>query len=289
MEIALSHRLHSAARVLLDTYAAFTRNDAWAISSHIALNALLALFPFLIFLTALASFLGTEETADTAVRLLFEALPDAVARPLSGEVRNVLTGQRRDLLTVGGVLAIWFSSNGVEALRVGLNRAYDAPESRHFLLLRLHSLGFVVFAAAGLLALAFLVVLGPAIWHVVLRALPELAAARPLIDILRYAVTGFVLLLALALAHLWLPAGRRNLREVLPGIAATLVLWLGAGMAFGYYLSQFATYASTYAGFASAMIALVFLYFIGAIFLAGGELNATLYARRLSARLRRGK
>ncbi len=286
MKISRSKSLRRAGRVLLETYAAFNRDDAWAISSHIALNALLALFPFLIFLTALASFLGTQETADTAVRLLFEALPDAVARPLSNEVRNVLTGQRRDLLTVGGVLAIWFSSNGVEALRVGLNRAYDAQESRHFLLLRLHSLGFVVLAAAGLLALAFLVVLGPAVWQVVLRVLPDASAARPLIDVMRYAVTGFVLLLALAVAHLWLPAGRRSVREVLPGIAATLVLWLGAGMVFGYYLAEFASYASTYAGFASAMIALVFLYFIGAIFLAGGELNATLNARRLHSRLR---
>ena len=55
--------------------------------------------------------------------------------------------------------------------------------------------------------------------------------------------------------------------EILPGIAATLALWLAAGIAFGRYLAEFSTtYVSYYAGLASAMIALVFLYWTASIF-----------------------
>ena len=64
-------------------------------------------------------------------------------------------------------------------------------------------------------------------------------------------------------------------RRSLPGIVATLVLWLVAGDVFGRYLAEFAyTYVTYYAGLASAMIALVFLYLIASIFIYGGELNA---------------
>jgi membrane protein len=62
---------------------------------------------------------------------------------------------------------------------------------------------------------------------------------------------------------------------------ATMVLWLIAGEVFGRYLSDFAyTYVSYYAGLASAMIALVFLYLIASIFIYGAELN-TVIAQRL--------
>ena len=44
--------------IFLDAYLRFTADDGWAISSHIALSTLTSLFPFLIFVTALAGFLG---------------------------------------------------------------------------------------------------------------------------------------------------------------------------------------------------------------------------------------
>src|SRR4029077_11782200 len=84
-----------------------------------------------------------------------------------------------------------------------------------------------------------------------------------------------------------LPAGRRRFRNIVPGIVATLALWLAGGMLFGRYLAEFAhTYVSYYAGLASAMIALVFLYLTASIFLYGGELNAAI--RGLCASSARG-
>jgi membrane protein len=65
------------------------------------------------------------------------------------------------------------------------------------------------------------------------------------------------------------------MREIIPGIVATLILWLVTGAGFGRYLAEFSfTYVNTYAGLASAMIALVFLYWTASIFVYGGELNA---------------
>jgi membrane protein len=68
---------------------------------------------------------------------------------------------------------------------------------------------------------------------------------------------------------------------VLPGILATLIMWLAAGVIFGRYLAEFAyTYVTYYAGLASAMIALVFLYLTASIFVYGGELNAAFNRQR---------
>jgi membrane protein len=165
----------------------------------------------------------------------------------------------------------------VESLRIGLNRAYDLTETRHWILLRLESIGFVMVAAVGSLALGLLVVLGPLLFRTALHYAPWLEPLEGQFNILRFAVAGVVLVVALLVLHKWLPAGRRRVRDILPGIVATIILWLAAGIAFGRYLSEFSfTYVNTYAGLASAMIALVFLYWTASIFIYGGELNAAL-------------
>jgi membrane protein len=273
-------RLRQIWRVLYRIYDGLYRHDGWALASHIALSALLALFPFLIFLTALGSFFGTNAQADTVVTILIDALPEAVARPIATEVRNVLTGQRRDLLTIGGALAIWFSSSGVESLRVGLNRAYGVEETRSWMVTRLQSIGFIMIGAAGLLALGFLVVLAPAAISATSVYFPDLAKLASTYDLTRYGATSAILLTGLITAHIWLPAGTRPISGVLPGIVMTLAAWLVAAVSFGAYLAQFSTYASTYAGFAAPMMALVFLYFLAVIFIAGGELNAAVAEER---------
>jgi membrane protein len=271
-------------RVITEAFYRFNRDDGWAIASHIALSILMAVFPFLIVVTALAGFVGSANLADEVARLIFAAWPQQVASPIAGEIHNVLTTTRGGVLTLGAVFAVYFASSGVESLRIGLNRAYGLYEQRSWWLLRLESIGYVLVSALALLVLAFLVVLGPLIFKAAANYAPWIEPLESHYDFARVAIGGGVLAVALFILHMWLPAGRRGLSKVWPGIAATLALWLACGFAFGHYLADFAyTYVTYYAGLASAMIALVFLYYSAWIFVYGGELNAAI------ARVREGK
>src|ERR1700678_471420 len=156
----------------LDAFYTFLADDGWGIPSHIALSTLMALFPFLIVLTSLAGFFGSKELADQAAGLLLQVWPKQVADSLSGEIHDVLTTTRGDVLTIGAVLAVYFASNGVEALRVALNRAYSVSESRRWYWLRLESIGYTLIAAFTALAMAFLIVLFPLILEAARRHIP---------------------------------------------------------------------------------------------------------------------
>jgi membrane protein len=274
--------LRRCGRVALNAYNRFDANDGWALASHIALSALMALFPFLILVTALAaSILGSKELADEVARILLETWPKEVADPIASEIHNVLTTTRGDILTIGVAFAIYFASSGIESLRIGLNRAYGITETRHWLLLRIESILYVLIAAVALLALAFLIVLAPLIFATARKYLPWLAGLEWIFTVARYGIASFVLVVALVVAHKWLAAGRRRFRDIAVGILATLVLWLAGGIVFGAYLAEFASsYVTYYAGLASAMIALVFLYLTASIFVYGGELNAAMRALR---------
>jgi membrane protein len=265
-------------RILVEAYQGFLADDGWAIASHIALSALMALFPFLILVTALAaSLFGSRNLADEVATLLLEAWPPQVSAPIEAEIHNVLTQARGDVLTIGAVLSLYFASSGIESLRIGLNRAYDMVERRNWLLLRLESIAYVLVAALALLALSFLVVLGPLIFATATKYAPGLAPLEWNFTVARYTVASLILIVALVIAHKWLPAGRRSFLEILVGIVVTLILWLAAGFGFARYLASFSSsYVSYYAGLASVMIALVFLYWTACIFIFGGELNAVI-------------
>ena len=263
-------------RIAIDAARHFIADDGWAIASHIALSTLMALFPFLIVVTALAGLVfGSKDLADEAAHILLETWPPEVAGPIAKDITGVLTQSQRGVLTFGVLFATYFASSGVESLRIGLNRAYGAPEERAWWLLRLELIFYVLVGAVAILVFSFGVVLAPLIWAKLIEYVPAVQPFDSLVTVVRYSVAAVVMIIALLILHKWLPAGRRTFFQVAPGIIATLLLWLISGAVFGRYLASFAfAYSTMYAGLASAMIALVFLYMCASIFIYGGELNS---------------
>lgn len=268
-------------RLLRDSAINFEKDDGYAMASHIALAGLTAIFPFLIFVTSLAGFLGAQPLADGAASAFFEIWPPNVAGPIVKEIHNVVSNRHGGLLTISAALAAYFSSSGVEALRTGLNRAYGARETRPWWRLRLQSVGYVFIGALALLAIALLLVLGPMLWAGILIQAPALSELGKMVAVGRYVVATVILLTALIIAHRLLPNLKLSLSQIAPGIALTFTGWMIFALAFGAYLGRFAmNYVATYAGLASVMIAIVFLYSLGAIFIFGGEFNAALVRAR---------
>lgn len=272
----MRQRLMVVHRIARDALGHFGGDDGWAMASHVAMSVLLASFPFLIFATSLASFLGGGLVASSAVDFIFDTMPEIIAKPIAGEVHTVLSVPRGDLLTVGGLLALVFASNGVEAVRVALNRAYRQKETRSFIFRRLQSLFFVLLATLALLSISFLLVLAPLAWSIVLKYFPQAAELSGQVFLLRYAVVTLVLVTGLYASHLWLPAGKRAFDVLWPGIILSIVASFLGSLVFATYLEQFATYTSTYAGLASGIIALLFLYLLAAFFIIGAEFNASI-------------
>ncbi len=278
-------RIAALKRVLGDALGHFDSDDGWSMASHLAITALMALFPFLIFATSLASFLGAHAFSDTAVHLVFDTWPEQIAEPISREVARVLTVQRGDFLTYGVIVAAFFASNGIEALRVALNRAYRVKETRGVIYRRTQSLVFVMIATFGFLAISVLLVAAPIAAHIAETRIDWIGPYMGTITLWRFIIASIVIVLGLIAVHFWLPAGKRRFVDIVPGIIFTLIGWVTGSTIFAAYLERFSSYVSTYAGLASIMIAIVFLYIVSAIFIMGGELNAAI-RRYLEARAR---
>ena len=277
--IPFPSRVRSVFAATADAGSRFARNDGLAMASHVALSLVIALFPFLICVAALAAFLGAGRISTHIVHLLFDFWPEGVAGPLAREADKVLI-PRRNVLTVSVVLTLLVATNGVESLRVALCRAYGVERFRPWWQARLIGIAFILIGAGALVASSVLVVLWPSIWRWAVSHMPDLKGLGPTYDVVRYGLASIVLVVGLSATHLWLPDARPRSWDVMPGIAATLVLWLIGASLYGEFLATMTHLKATYAGLAGILTALIFLQISAAIFIFGAELNAALRRSR---------
>ncbi len=272
--------------IFAEAFARLFADEAVPLAGNIAYRILLSAFPFLIFLTALAGFVGDEHLAEALVNYLLSIAPSDIVSPLVPEIENVLTRQRGGLLSIGVLLTLWTASGGVDSVRVGLNRAYDLKERRSAIRLFAQNILFVFAGAAVLIAMAFLIVLAPVIRALMMKYIPGADHVPELYDAVRYPFALAVLAIGLVMAHLFLPARIRPLRDLWPGIALTVVVWIVLAWSYSVYLGRFASFASTYAGLAGIMAAMIFLYLGALIMIFGGEINRAIRLRRRGSETR---
>lgn len=254
----------------------FNNKDGFVMSSHVAMSLMMAVFPFALFTVALAGSLSQGYVTDELIDLIFGAWPQEVAAPIVSELRAVLTGAGSGVITLGGLLAIYFASNGVAAVRAAINQAYHDEDCWPFWKTRLLCIGLVILGGGAILAVAA--------FEVVLPVYTKLVADKTEMDVgnwlsvdrLSWTLTIAMPVATVFLAHLILPTQRHRLYQILPGVLLTLALWGGGGWAFSVYIAKFASYSATYAGLAGAMAALIFLYLCAAILILGAEFNGAL-------------
>jgi membrane protein len=269
-------------RVLRHALWTLVQNSGFSMAGAIAFSFLLSLFPFCIFLGALAGTIGGRNLATYAVKQLFDVVPEPVAKALAPEVERVMGHSQYGLLTVGAAISLLFATSAIETLRAALNVAYHVREMRSYLWCLAQSSLFVFATAAGMLVVAWGVVVGPAI-----VANSQSAALYWLLDHglfslpARYTIVLAVTLAQLFAYHLWLAAGRRTMGEVWPGVVLSLGLWILAAMLYSNWLTV-SDYTKFYAGLTQLLSALIFFQVTGMIMILGAEFNRSLAEARAS-------
>jgi membrane protein len=255
-------------------------DEAIPLAGNIAFRTLFSIFPFLIFLTALAGFFGNADLAEKVVTFLLSVAPEQLVHPLASEIRSILTVPRTGLLSLAALLTIWSAMGGVDSIRVGLNRAYDLKENRNLFWLYGQSVLFVIGSAIGLLVIALLIVFAPVGLAALDRFAPDLRHNFTVLNQLRYPIAIVILIGGLQLCHRILPAKRLKTLDVLPGVLLTVIVWIVLASAFSAYLVNFNSFASTYASLSGLFAAMFFLYLAALVLILGGEVNRVLQAHR---------
>jgi membrane protein len=82
-------------------------------------------------------------------------------------------------------------------------------------------------------------------------------------------------------AHWLLPAKQQRVRDIIPGVMVTTLVWVVVALVYSYYLVSFSTFTSTYASLSGLFAAMFFLYLSALVLLLGGEFNRVLQIHRM--------
>ncbi len=249
-------------------------DDCMGMAAQIAFYMLLAIFPFLLFLLSLISFLPIPDLTGQVLRILEAALPPEAYRLVADTVVSVLSVQRRELLGLGLAIALWSGSMGVGALITTINRAYNIRPRRSLPAQKALAI-LLTLALSGIMLLSTVIILfGPSVAHAIFQFFGLAGDSYNFWTRLRVPL-GFLLnLVALAMLYYFGPEARQQFRWIMPGAAVATALWLGASSLFRLFVRNFGSYELTYGSITAVIVLMVYLWISGLIFLLGAEINS---------------
>ncbi len=257
------------------------RHDGLMAAGHIAFNAFLSLFPFLIFLAAAAGFLTSTDDVPRIMDLMFKFMPTEVADALAPTVTEIISSKPAGLLTFGFLATLWASSTGIEALRVVLNRAYSIKVRRPLWRRRIQSIFFILFSGLTIFFISILVVLGPLIWDILTPILHLGLFQEIIFNFIRYSFSFVIMAGALVILHKYLPnRAEHKTYNVYPGALLTTIIFIIGGTLFSGFIHNFSNLNAAYGSLGSVMLTLIFFYFTAILFIFGAYFNVELYNHR---------
>lgn len=256
------------------------RDHVALIAAGVAFYGLLAIFPGIAALMAVAGLILDPQTVVEQMSALGSVLPQEAASIILGQAEEVAGGQSGGLgiaAIAGLLLALWSASAGVSSLMEGINVAYDEKDARGFVKRTAVRLALTVMLILGFIAIVIVAVVVP----VALAFLDALGpVAEIAIAVLRWGV--ILLLVVMMLAALYRFGPNRDDAEwrwITPGAVAATVLWVVASMAFALYVRNFASYQETFGTLAGVVILLMWMWISAFIILLGAEFDSEMEAQ----------
>ena len=249
------------------------------IAAGVAFYALLAIFPAVTALMALAGLVLEPAEVTAQLQTLTRMIPKEAAQIILDQAVAVAGSEDVGLglaFVIGLALAIYSASKGMGSLIEGLNVAFDEDETRGFIKKTIVTLLLTVFLITGLIFGLLSTLAVPAILELI--ALPSWIETT--LSLLRWVALAVLSVFGLGVLYRYGPA-RDNAEWtwLTPGAVTACVIWLVASVGFSIYVSNFGSYNESFGSMAGVIILLMWLWISAFIVLLGAELNAEIEAQ----------
>jgi membrane protein len=251
------------------------RDELLGRAAQLSYYALLALFPALIFLTALMGLFSVENYMPELMSYLRNVLPADALSMVKRFLDQIAEGSGANLLSLGALGALWASSSGVTAIMNALNVVYDVKEdSRPLWRVRLTAILLTLGLAGFVIVSLTLVLYGPSIGAWIANFVGLGQAFAWTWNILHWPVVVGLMLLVVAAVYHVCPDINQNWRWVTPGSVFAVAMWVIVSLGFKVYVDNFGDYNKVYGSIAGVIVLMLWLYWSGMMLLLGGEINA---------------
>jgi membrane protein len=258
-------------------------------ANAIAFSFFLSLFPSLMVLISLIPFLPFEKSK--VIReitvAIDELMPNNAGRMVTMTIKDFLNEKRSDIISIGFVLAIYFSSNGILALMGGFEKSYPIFGKRKPLDKRIRAI-ILTFALGGLMVTSMiLIILGNQLIHEGVNlwakwtkfTMSKKALANSLL-MLRWVVVVLLLYMGSAFIYRFGILMRRKLPFFSPGAVLATLLSMLSSIIFSTYVDNFGNYNKLYGSIGTIIVLMLWMQLNAMILVFGFELNASIALNR---------
>ena len=250
-------------------------------ASSLAFNYMLAIFPAIIFLFTMLAYIPIDNFQEELLSLLRDILPRNAYETVRSTVEDLISERRGSLLSFGFVVALFFSSNGVNSMINAFNTTYKT-RSRSAIMQRFVSVGLTIILSGLLITAIALIVFS----EITLEILISKNYIDPDITYTMLVIGKWVTIVALifsAISFLYFlgPAKDTRWKFITAGSTLATVLTIVISLGFSYFVNNFGHYNKVYGSIGTLMVIMLWLHFNSVILLIGFELNASIDKAKL--------
>jgi membrane protein len=250
-------------------------------ASSLAFSFFLALFPSIIFIFTLIPYIPIAHFQDQLFNLLQSIMPKSAFEAAEETIIDIIKKPRSGLLSIGFITALYFSTNGFNAMINAFNETYHTIETRHPIYQRLISLVMVI-ATVGMITIAILLIVFTEIgFHKLIHRDKTLYY---LLLFGKYIIL-FGLCFCLVSFNYYIgPKRKKGWRFFSAGSMFATILIVAASIIFAYYVNNFGKYNKLYGSIGTLIVIMMWIYINSLILLLGFDLNASIHSAKLTAK-----
>jgi membrane protein len=244
-------------------------------ASAISFNIVMAIPPAIIFLFTLIPYLPfVKQFTQELFRLIRDVVPgDANNKAIIGFLRDFLTHPRNDLLSVGFILALFYSSSAMMGIMRSFDKNYLGFRKRKSLQKR----GIAIELTLIMFIIVFASILLMVMQGAVLKWIGiQSATVRTVIKNVRWVIIVLLFFYSISYIYRHAPSVDKKWRLLNPGSLLATCLMLLFTLLFSWWVNNFASYNKLYGSIGAILILIVLIYFNSLVLLIGFELNVSI-------------
>ena len=245
-------------------------------ASSLAFNFFLAFFPAIIVLFTLIPYIPVDGFQETLMDILMNILPPSTNEITLETLYDIINNQRGGLLSLGFVLAIYFSTNGINSLIEAFNASYHISKTESILKQRFLSLIITFTLTIILIFTIALIIFGQFIINYLIEYEFINSNEKILFNLAKWFILISMLFLGISTIFNLGPSLKNKWRTFSPGAIFSTVFIIVTSLGFTYYIDNFGQYNKIYGSIGTLIIILLWIYFNAIILLTGFEINASI-------------
>jgi membrane protein len=246
-------------------------------AAGVAFNLFISVFPLIIFFFTLIPYIPVNNFQTELLKFLSDVLPGEAYGLFSSTIEDTVITQRGRLLSVGFILMLFFSSNGIIALIHAFNATHHDIETRSWLNRRMISILLVLILSILVTTAITLVTVSNRIALNVLNLdLLKSSTVYFIVGLIKWFIVIALFYFSTSFIYYLGPSRKSHFKFISPGATLATLIQIVATLGFSFYVNNFGQYNKLYGSIGTIIVVMMLLYITSFAFILGFELNVSI-------------